>query len=155
MFALVVTLHVIVCLILIFFVLLQGGRGAELGAAFGSVGQVGYARGQMSGIAKLTSASAAIFMITSLTLAYLSSERANESVVKDLPPSVTKEAKEESPSAATTTATPDQKTTTEGATQNSQPIEASPVQLEQTEAPPLPNTAPITPTKASASQGVP
>ena len=39
MFTLLLIIHIIVCLLIIFFVLLQAGRGAELGAAFGSVGQ--------------------------------------------------------------------------------------------------------------------
>ena len=84
MFGIILILHVAASLLIIFFVLLQSGRGAELGAAFGSAGQANSIRGQMSGIGKITTAVAIIFMLTSLTLAFLSSEAAKESVVSTL-----------------------------------------------------------------------
>ena len=86
MFELLLVIHVIACISIIFFVLLQSGRGAELGAAFGSVGQANSVRGSMTGIGKITTGVAVVFMLTSLTLAYLSSETARDSVVKDLNP---------------------------------------------------------------------
>ena len=84
MFSLVLILHVFVCLLIIFFVLMQSGRGAELGAAFGGVGQAQSTRSEMSGIGKATTVVAVLFMMTSLVLAYLSSEKARESVVRDI-----------------------------------------------------------------------
>ena len=84
MFELLLVIHVIACVSIIFFVLLQSGRGAELGAAFGSVGQANSVRGSMTGIGKITTGVAVVFMLTSLTLAYLSSETARDSVVRDL-----------------------------------------------------------------------
>ena len=84
MFSLVLILHVFVCLLIIFFVLMQSGRGAELGAAFGGVGQAQSTRSEMSGIGKATTVVAVLFMLTSLVLAYLSSEKARESVVRDI-----------------------------------------------------------------------
>ena len=89
MFELLLVIHVIACISIIFFVLLQSGRGAELGAAFGSVGQANSVRGSMTGIGKITTGVAVVFMLTSLTLAYLSSETAQDSVVRDLEPIVT------------------------------------------------------------------
>ena len=86
MFELLLVIHVIACISIIFFVLLQSGRGAELGAAFGSVGQANSVRGSMTGIGKITTGVAVVFMLTSLTLAYLSSETASDSVVRDLKP---------------------------------------------------------------------
>jgi len=86
MFEFFLVIHVIACISIIFFVLLQSGRGAELGAAFGSVGQANSVRGNMTGIGKITTAVAVVFMLTSLTLAYLSSETARDSVVRDLKP---------------------------------------------------------------------
>ena len=86
MFELLLVIHVIACISIIFFVLLQSGRGAELGAAFGSVGQANSVRGSMTGIGKITTGVAVVFMLTSLTLAYLSSETARDSVVRDLKP---------------------------------------------------------------------
>ena len=84
MFSLVLILHVFVCLLIIFFVLMQSGRGAELGAAFGGVGQSQSTRSEMSGIGKATTVVAVLFMSTSLVLALLSSEKARESVVRDI-----------------------------------------------------------------------
>jgi preprotein translocase subunit SecG len=84
MFSLVLILHVFVCFLIIFFVLMQSGRGAELGAAFGGVGQSQSTRSEMSGIGKATTVVAVLFMLTSLVLAYLSSEKARDSVVRDI-----------------------------------------------------------------------
>ncbi len=86
MFTLILIIHVIASISIIFFVLLQSGRGAELGAAFGSVGQANSVRGNMSGVGKITTVVAIVFMLTSLSLAFLSSEAARESVVRDLAP---------------------------------------------------------------------
>lgn len=86
MFELILVFHIIACILIIFFVLLQSGRGAELGAAFGSVGQANSVRGNMTGIGKITTGVAIVFMLTSLSLAYLSSDTARDSVVRDLKP---------------------------------------------------------------------
>ena len=86
MFELILVFHIIASISIIFFVLLQSGRGAELGAAFGSVGQANSVRGSMTGVGKITTVVAIVFMLTSLSLAYLSSETARDSVVKDLKP---------------------------------------------------------------------
>ena len=87
MFELILVFHIIASISIIFFVLLQSGRGAELGAAFGSVGQANSVRGSMTGVGKITTVVAIVFMLTSLSLAYLSSETARDSVVRDLKPS--------------------------------------------------------------------
>ena len=63
---------------------MQSVRGDELGAAFGGVGQAQSTRSEMSGIGKATTVVAVLFMLTSLVLAYLSSEKARESVVRDI-----------------------------------------------------------------------
>jgi preprotein translocase subunit SecG len=89
MFELILVIHIIACISIIFFVLLQSGRGAELGAAFGSVAQANSVRGSMTGVGKITTGVAIVFMLTSLSLAYLSSETARDSVVLDLKPSAT------------------------------------------------------------------
>ena len=67
-----IVLHILVCLALIAIVLLQGGKGAEMGASFGAGGSqtVFGASGGQSFMGKLTAAAAIIFMLTSLTLAY-------------------------------------------------------------------------------------
>ena len=84
MFTLLLIIHIIACILIIFFVLLQAGRGAELGAAFGSVGQANSVRGKMTGVGKMTAVVAVIFMVTSLSLAYLSSQAARDSVVREI-----------------------------------------------------------------------
>jgi preprotein translocase subunit SecG len=84
MFTLLLIIHIIACILIIFFVLLQAGKGAELGAAFGSVGQANSVRGNMTGIGKMTAVVAVIFMVTSLSLAYLSSQAARDSVVREI-----------------------------------------------------------------------
>ena len=89
MFELILVFHIIACILIIFFVLLQSGRGAELGAAFGSVGQANSVRGSMTGVGKITTGVAIVFMLTSLSLAYLSSDTARDSVVGDFKPAAT------------------------------------------------------------------
>ena len=68
-----VVLHVFVCLFLIAVVLLQRGRGAEIGAVFGGGASttVFGSRGAGNFLSRLTTLAAALFMITSLGLAYL------------------------------------------------------------------------------------
>ena len=65
-------LHVIVCLILVIVVLLQRGKGADIGAVFGGGGSttVFGSRGAGNFLTKLTTGAAVIFMLTSLSLAY-------------------------------------------------------------------------------------
>lgn len=71
----IAVLHVMICLFIIGVVLLQSGKGAEMGASFGGGGgsqSVFGAGGGGNFMTKLTTAAAVIFMLTSLTLAYLS-----------------------------------------------------------------------------------
>ncbi|MDH4101381.1 MAG: preprotein translocase subunit SecG [Nitrospirota bacterium] len=74
--ALLVTLHVIVCIALIVIVLLQRGKGAEMGAALGggSSQTLFGSRGATTFLGKLTTTAAIIFMLTSLALAYISTK---------------------------------------------------------------------------------
>jgi len=73
LFYLVVTVHVIVCLFLIGVVLLQQGRSADLAGAFGGQGsQTAFGpRAAANVLTRLTTWSAVIFMITSLSLTVL------------------------------------------------------------------------------------
>src|SRR5215510_13041745 len=75
MVALLVTIHVLVSLFLIFVILLQPGKGDSMAAlgGGGSSSSVFGSRGSVTFLAKVTEVCAAIFMITSLTLAYRSS----------------------------------------------------------------------------------
>jgi preprotein translocase subunit SecG len=69
---LLTVIHIIVCLFLIAVVLLQSGKGAEMGAAFGGSSQTLFgSRGAASFLSKMTTVAAVVFMLTSLTLAVL------------------------------------------------------------------------------------
>jgi preprotein translocase subunit SecG len=69
----VTVLHVIVCVFLIAVVLLQRGRGAQVGAVFGGGGGATMFGGRGAGnfLTKLTTGAAIVFMLTSLSLAYM------------------------------------------------------------------------------------
>ncbi len=73
---LLIALHVIVSVILILMVLLQKGKGADIGAAFGGASQTVFGpRGAQSFLAKLTTGAAVLFMVTSLVLALIASQK--------------------------------------------------------------------------------
>jgi preprotein translocase subunit SecG len=78
-------IHVVATIALILIVLLQTGRGSEIGAAFGSgSSQTLFGSSGSSGfMTKLTTATVVIFMVTSLLLAYFYSHR--EYVIKAAP----------------------------------------------------------------------
>ena len=81
----IVVLHILVCLALILIVLLQAGKGAEMGAAFGGASQTLFgSAGAMGFLSKLTTVAAVIFMITSLLLTY-SSTRRSSTIMKERP----------------------------------------------------------------------
>jgi preprotein translocase subunit SecG len=71
---LVIVVHIIVCIALILIVLLQTGKGADMGAAFGggSSQTLFGSTGASTFLSKATTAAAVVFMLTSLTLAYMS-----------------------------------------------------------------------------------
>ncbi len=92
----VIVLHIITCIILIMIVLLQTGKGADIGAVFGggsgsqalfgSAGPAGF-------LAKLTTVIAVLFMLTSLYLAYVSGRRGpSETIMEESKPKATQEA---------------------------------------------------------------
>ena len=75
MITLITVIHVFVCVFLILVILLQAGKGGGMGSALGGGGSQSAfgGRGAQTFLGKVTSVSAAIFMLTSLTLAYNSS----------------------------------------------------------------------------------
>ncbi|MDF1555140.1 MAG: preprotein translocase subunit SecG [Deferrisomatales bacterium] len=82
--ALLITLHIIVCLALIGVVLLQQGKGADMGAAFGGSSQTLFgSSGGATLLGKLTAAAAVVFMLTSLGLTYRAANRYKTSVMPD------------------------------------------------------------------------
>lgn len=76
-FSLVLTLHILVGLAIIGLVLMQHGKGADMGAAFGSgaSGSLFGATGSANFLSRTTAILATVFFLTSLTLAYLASNR--------------------------------------------------------------------------------
>jgi preprotein translocase subunit SecG len=89
MYILVLLIHVVVCLFLIIVILLQSGKAADLAGAFGGMGsQTAFGpRGSATLLSKATTASAAIFMVTSLTLSILATRNAGlaTTVLEDQP----------------------------------------------------------------------
>ena len=87
MTGILVAIHVFVCVILIVIVLLQGGRGAEIGAVFGggaSTTLFGSA-GPASFLNRVTTVVAIIFMLSSLFLTFLASRPITKTVVDKVP----------------------------------------------------------------------
>ena len=88
MYTAFVVIHLIVCLFLIFIILIQSSKGAEMGAAFGGSSQTLFgSRGAATFMNKLTTTAAILFMISSLVLAVLSVRRGSvmSSVIIDQP----------------------------------------------------------------------
>ena len=76
MTTIVVIVHIIVSLALIFIVLLQHGKGAGIGAAFGGSSQTVFgSTGAAPFLAKLTAVAAILFMVTSLGLTFLGRQK--------------------------------------------------------------------------------
>ena len=83
MYTAIVIVHIVACFAVILVVLLQKGKGADLGAAFGGSSQTVFgSQGAGGFLTKLVAACVAIFMITSLTLAYVSSKRVQATIMK-------------------------------------------------------------------------
>ena len=84
MHTLIVILHVIVSIALILIILLQTGKGSDIGAVFGggSSQTLFGSTGPTSFLSKLTAGAAVIFMLTSLFLAYFSGSGASRSIMK-------------------------------------------------------------------------
>ena len=83
LYGLVVVVHILMCLVLIGIVLLQGGRGGLSDALGGAAAQSLFGGGAATVLSKITATCAALFMITSLSLAYLSTAR-GRSVVEQI-----------------------------------------------------------------------
>ncbi len=95
-----VIVHVLVSIALILIVLLQTGKGADMGAAFGmGASQTLFGSSGAGGfLSKATTVAAIVFMLTSLTLAYMSGARTGDSVMTDQP-AVTESAPAQNPPA--------------------------------------------------------
>ncbi|BBO79523.1 preprotein translocase subunit SecG [Desulfosarcina ovata subsp. sediminis] len=94
-----IIIHVVVCIALIMIVLLQTGKGADMGAAFGggSSQTLFGSTGASTFLSKATTVAAIVFMLTSLTLAYMSGGKVSKSVVSDTPAPITQPAPTDNP----------------------------------------------------------
>jgi preprotein translocase subunit SecG len=83
---LLVILHIIICVFLIGVVLLQQGKSADLAGAFGGQGsQTAFGpRGAANLLTRLTTWSAVLFMVTSISLTILMSRTADRSVLSGI-----------------------------------------------------------------------
>jgi len=71
-------LHILVCVALILIVLLQAGKGASIGAAFGGASQTIFGSPGAAGfLTKITTVAAVIFMVTSILLTLTSIRKAS------------------------------------------------------------------------------
>jgi len=71
--SLLLSFHVIIAILIIALILLQKGKGADMGSAFGAgaSGTIFGAKGSANFLSRTTAILATIFFITSLALAYL------------------------------------------------------------------------------------
>jgi preprotein translocase subunit SecG len=82
----VIIIHIVACLALILIVLLQTGRGAEMGAAFGGASQTLFGgTGGATFLGKLTTAAAVVFMLTCLGLSYFAAGPQTKSIMENVP----------------------------------------------------------------------
>ena len=91
MYTLVVVLHIVVSLALILIILLQTGKGADIGAVFGggSSQTLFGSSGPTSFLSKMTAAAAVVFMLKSLFIEYFSGSRPASRIMKGGTPAQT------------------------------------------------------------------
>ena len=132
-----IVVHVLACVFLIAVVLLQTGKGADMGAVFGGSSETVFgSSGAGNFLTKLTTGVAALFMLTSLVMTYGSALRTTQSLFDDVP---------------------EDTSTQEGeATEAAPPVtgaEESPASEPQASAPPLTESSPAeAPAPASETQ---
>jgi preprotein translocase subunit SecG len=85
MTTLLTIVHIVVSLFLICIVLLQHGKGADIGATFGGSSQSLFGtEGPVPLLNKITTMAAIVFMCTSVSLAYMSAHKSTGSVMEDI-----------------------------------------------------------------------
>jgi preprotein translocase subunit SecG len=83
---LILVVHYFVCSFLIVVILLQAGKGADIGAVFGGgSGTVFGSRGAATFLSKLTTVMAVVFLLTSISLASISRSKSESSILKTVP----------------------------------------------------------------------
>ncbi len=87
MTTLLTIIHILVSVFLVVIVLLQHGKGADIGATFGGASQTLFGtEGPLPLLNKVTTGAAIVFMATSLALAYISAHPGKGSVMGTMTP---------------------------------------------------------------------
>jgi preprotein translocase subunit SecG len=95
---LVTIIHVVVCIVLILVVLLQAGKGANMGAVFGGSSQTIFgSSGPGTFLGKMTTIVAIIFMLTSFSLSYTASRKGSSLMEGTAKPAAQKTAPVQAP----------------------------------------------------------
>ncbi len=84
MYGIVLTVHILVSIMLIIAVLLQSGKGADMGAVFGGAGSQALfgSAGPADFLNKATRVLVVVFMITSLTLGFSTLKKPSQSIMQ-------------------------------------------------------------------------
>jgi len=115
MHTLITIIHVLACFVLILVVLLQAGKGANMGAAFGGSSQTVFgSSGAGTFLGKMTAVIAIIFMLTSLTLTY-SASRKGSTLMEGARAPVTRQAMPTTPAPKESTPAPKTEATSQPA----------------------------------------
>ena len=101
-------IHVLACFGIIGIVLLQSGKGADIGSAFGGAGSqaVFGSMGTPTLLGKITTGIAIVFTLTSFTLAILGGDRGSSVVREAAPPPASAPANPTAPTAPSAPSTP-------------------------------------------------
>lgn len=155
-YTIVTVIHIITCFFLATVVLLQTGKGSDVSAVFGGSSQTLFgSSGAGNLLTKLTSASAIVFMLTSLTLTYGAAKRSTRSIFDSAPVSTpAPTAPENAPAAQSETSPQSQITTTVVTSESAPPTQSGTSTASQ--APETTSTAPTpapTPSEQTASPG--
>jgi len=155
-YTLLVIVHVISCVFLVTVVLLQQGKGADVGAVFGGSSQTLFgSSGAGNFLTKLTSAVAVVFMLTSLTLTYGVARQSTKSIFDDAPVTAPAPTPSEGTPAPQPSANPESQgaaTAPSGESPQAAPAPTAPAQIAPAATPPAqPPPAATTPTPPEPS----
>ncbi len=100
--SILLSLHYVICIFLIVTILLQAGKGADIGAVFGGGSQTVFgSRGPATFLNKLTVIIAFSFLVTSIWLAHIARTKSATSVIDKAPTAVEQTTEEAVPTATT------------------------------------------------------
>ena len=153
-YTLLIVIHVLSCIFLVTVVLLQQGKGADIGAVFGGSSQTLFgSSGAGNFLTKLTSATAIIFMLTSLSLTYGAAKRTTRSIFDSAPKSAPAPATpQETPAAQPSAGTENKEA---AAAPTGEPAQAAPAATSSTSEPAQSAPAATSPTSPPTGQSSP